>query len=158
MKKSGRAPVIMYKRPSKSAAGKTKQSCVDRRVHSRYELAVPVRFLWKGTHGAHHRGEGYTHDVSKHGVYVLTDSCPPPQSRVRMELLLPPLKRRGTPVHMRGRAQVVRIESGVQTLSRGFAAKVDNFTLHNRSNGFSREAGGLTQSQPMVSGVFSGLS
>lgn len=113
-------------------------NAVDRRNHSRYELAVPVTFQWKGDRGVRHRGEGYTRDVSKHGVFVLTNSCPPAESELRIEVHLPPLKRCGAPVQMRGRAQVVRIEAGPRIHSCGFAAKVENFTLHNRAHGFLR--------------------
>lgn len=113
---------------------------VDRRYHSRYELIVPVTFQWKGDRGVRHRAEGYTRDVSKHGVFVLTNSCPPAESVLRIEVHLPPLKRSGSPVQMRGRAQVVRIEAGNGIGSHGFAARVGNFTLHSKVNGRLREA------------------
>lgn len=121
------------------------KSAVDRRLHSRYELTVPITFHWKGERGVRHRGQGYTRDVSKHGVFVLTNACPPPESELRIEVHLPPLKRCGAPVEMRGRGRVVRIEAKPRMRSWGFAAEVENFTLHNKARGFLRATNKLPE-------------
>lgn len=125
--------MTMYKGRRTGVSEANGHRSVDRRVRSRYELTVPVTFLWKGVHGARYRGEGYTRDLSEHGIYVVTNTCPPLEANLRMELFLPPLKRRGAPVHMRGRAKIVRIESEPPAAPQGFAAIVNNFTLYSKT-------------------------
>lgn len=105
---------------------------VDRRRQHRYQLAALATFSWKETKGKKHRGEGYTRDVSKRGVFIVSDSCPPSHTKLRLDVILPPLKYDSAPVQMRGQGQVVRVEQGRTAKRKGFAAEVQHFTLRNK--------------------------
>ncbi len=58
-----------------------------RRAAVRYKLRLPVIFHWND--GTEHTGGGFTSDVALDGALILSSSCPPVGSEVRMEVLLP---------------------------------------------------------------------
>lgn len=114
---------------------------VDRRQNVRYDLAVPVIFVWKDHDGKRHREEGYTRDLSKEGAFVIANSCPPEGAYVQIELFLPPIRRDTSPVEMKGVARVMRVKAGGKAdSSGGFAILTQHFKLFNKAHREARVA------------------
>jgi hypothetical protein len=110
------------------------KTTTDQRRYRRYEMRVPVSFLWPSPPRRTHRGNGVTRDVSPKGVFVVSPSCPPLGTVVRIEVLLPSLQRNSSPIHMCGQATVVRVESGEGSAGApGFAVEVAHFSLLSKS-------------------------
>jgi hypothetical protein len=56
-------------------------------------------------------GEGLTRDVSEVGAYLFTARCPPVQTEIEIEIVVPPLH--GAPkAWLKGIMQVLRVEAG----------------------------------------------
>jgi hypothetical protein len=84
---------------------------VERRNAIRYRLDIPVVFRWQDGSGIRLNGEGVTRDVSEVGAYVFTARCPPLQTEVEIEIVVPPLH--GAPkAWLKGIMQVLRVEAG----------------------------------------------
>jgi hypothetical protein len=83
---------------------------VERRKSVRYQLEIPAVFRWEDGSGMRFQGEGVTRDVSDVGAYVFTASCPPLQTEVEIEIVVPS-KLPGTPkARLKGTMQVLRLE------------------------------------------------
>jgi hypothetical protein len=102
---------------------------MDRREDPRFNLNVPVRFLWKVPATEPRSGTGTTRDASLKGVFVFTDACPPVGSAVRLNVMLPSAAG-GSELVMRAQATVVRVEStnGAKALA-GFAAATKRYVI-----------------------------
>ena len=104
----------------------------ERRKHPRYGVRAPVDFLWKSLAGSLHKGEGFSRDIGTEGIFVITDSYPPAETGVQIEVFLPALKEGGSRLRMSAKAQVLRVEpaaSGKQF--GGFAAVSKSFALYD---------------------------
>ena len=104
---------------------------MDRRRTTRYKLSAPVNFSWRNPGGSHHRGQGFTRDISSDGTFVLTDTCPPPGVLIQIEVLFPAMEKDSV-LKMRAQGEVLRVEAiaGGDT-NRGFAAICKSFVLRN---------------------------
>lgn len=110
------------------------KTATDRRRYRRYEMRVPVNYFWPSPQRRTEWGNGVTRDISPKGVFVVSPSCPPRGTIVRIEVLLPSLHRNSSPIHMCGQAKVVRAESGQGSAGAlGFAVEVAHFSLHSKS-------------------------
>lgn len=121
-----------------ASALRATEHVVDRRQNVRYDLVVPVTFVWKNQNGKRHRAEGYTRDLSKEGAFVVANTCPPLGSYVQIKLFLPPLKRGTNPVQMSSTARVTRVDCGERYGQRaepssGFAIATQHFKLFNKA-------------------------
>jgi hypothetical protein len=76
----------------------------------RYRLDAPALFFWENTFHRRLQGEGTTRDVSVLGAFIATPTCPPVQSPVQVELILPSLAGMKTEIRIRGEARVIRVE------------------------------------------------
>ena len=76
----------------------------------RYRLDAPALFFWENAFLRRLQGEGTTRDVSVLGAFIATPTCPPIQSQVRVELILPSLAGMKTEIRIRGQARVIRVE------------------------------------------------
>ena len=94
---------------------------VERRKHRRFKLRAPVQFLWKSSGAGRQSAEGNTCDISPHGVFVQTQSCPPLGTNVQIDVFL--VNNSGSPIVMRASGNVVRIEKAQESLP-GFAVPI----------------------------------
>jgi hypothetical protein len=73
-------------------------------------LEAPAVFTWENFDHTRLQGEGLTRDVSLLGAFILTSTCPPNLTSIRVEMALPPLTGINADIRVIGEAQVVRIE------------------------------------------------
>lgn len=107
-------------------------------------MNASVMFRWSGPENGHHyQGEGITRDMSVAGAFVLTATCPPPNSYVQMEVFLP-LSDGGSRALMRADMLVMRVEHDNAGNKRsGFSAAGKGFSLRTFSEQASRLVDGL---------------
>jgi hypothetical protein len=103
------------------------------RKELRCRLDAPVLFFWENALHRRLQGEGTTRDVSVLGVFIATPTCPPIQTPVQVELILPSLTGMKTDIRIRGEARVIRVEHSWEgQRGNGFAVvrdDVDHWTL-----------------------------
>jgi hypothetical protein len=101
----------------------------------RHRLEVPVRFSWIDRHGARHRAEGKTRDISPGGVFLSARACPPAGTPVGLSIFLPPLSEHIPSWKMQTKGRVVRVEpSGSKGRLGGFAAISDKISVRVLDN------------------------
>jgi hypothetical protein len=84
---------------------------LEMRKEMRYRLDAPAHFTWgNGQQPQRVRGEGVTRDISVLGAFILAPSCPPVDSAIRVEIVLPSLTGLKPPIRFRAGARVVRVE------------------------------------------------
>ena len=83
---------------------------MEMRRESRYRMDAPALFFWESAHHSRFQGRGSTRDVSVHSAFILTATCPPVETSVQVELVLPTLTGTKTYICIRGEAQVIRVE------------------------------------------------
>jgi hypothetical protein len=106
-------------------------------------MNATVVFRWDGPDSGHYQGEGITRDMSVAGAFVLTATCPPPNSAVQMEVLLP-LSDGGSKALMKADMMVLRVEHDAAGNQRsGFSAVGKGFSLRTFSERASRLVSGL---------------
>lgn len=93
---------------------------MERRRAARFLLRCPAIFSWNDEQGRPQVGAGFTRDVSTVGVFVLSAAAPPAESRLQMQVLLPPPQPAEEGLKLQSEATVMRIES--QAEGSGFAA------------------------------------
>ena len=81
-----------------------------RRKYKRYRLEAPMIFSWKDARGLWHEDVGLTRDMSPAGTFVTSKSAPPLHTAIRFEVALPGQRTAGTPLLIRSRGRVVRVE------------------------------------------------
>lgn len=106
-------------------------------------MNASVMFRWSGPEDGHYQGEGVTRDMSVAGAFVLTATCPPPNSVVQMEVFLP-LSDGGSKALMKADMTVLRVEHDEAGNKRsGFSAVGKGFSLRTFSERVSRLVDGL---------------
>ena len=105
---------------------------MDMRKEIRYRLEAPAVFTWENFEHKRLQGEGITRDISLLGAFILSATCPPSLTSIRVELALPCVVGIEADIRIIGEAQVVRVErSNGGNGENGFA--VVPFDLHNWS-------------------------
>jgi hypothetical protein len=105
---------------------------LERRRQIRFGLHAPVHFLWIDRDGVIHKGEGFSRDISSHGVYVYAEWHVQPQSDadIKIDISLHSFSETDRAVHMSGSAKVIRVEpSATDEHSGGFVAASDSFAF-----------------------------
>jgi hypothetical protein len=105
---------------------------LERRRQIRFGLRAPVHFSWTDRSGAIHKGDGFSRDISSHGVYVYAEWHVQPQSDadIKVDILLHSSSEAQRSVHMSGEAKVIRVEpSATDEHSGGFVAASDSFVV-----------------------------
>jgi hypothetical protein len=109
---------------------------LERRRQIRFGLRAPVHFTWADRDGVVHKGDGFSRDISSHGVYVYTEGGTQPQrdADIEVDILLHSFSE-SHHLHMRGRARVVRVEP-VPSEERpgGFVAQSDSYVFQEGEN------------------------
>ena len=96
---------------------------MERRQCRRFDLRAEARWIWKDHKAVHHMGSGLTRDISTQGVFVYTDSLPPHDASVRVELILPSASPVEDGPRMVAKARTLRLEpAGPGKSDGGFAA------------------------------------
>jgi hypothetical protein len=104
---------------------------MDRREALRFNLNVPIRFMWKNHGTSAESGSGKTRDISFKGLFVLADVCPPVGSAIRGKVMLP--SPGGSDLVIRIKAVVLRVEpTDVNEYAGGFAALTKKYSLERR--------------------------
>jgi hypothetical protein len=104
---------------------------MDRREALRFNLNVPVHFIWKNNNASEEVGLGETRDISFRGLFVRCDACPPVGNTIQAKVMLP--SPGGSDLVMRIRATVLRVEStDSDEYTAGFAAVTKKYALERR--------------------------
>jgi hypothetical protein len=90
------------------------------RKTNRYPLSVPAVFHWVDQQGVHHCGAGFTRDIGTVGTFILCSTLPRAETKLELEILLPPSEAGSQGVRLSGQARVIRVQAAGQ--SSGFAA------------------------------------
>jgi hypothetical protein len=105
---------------------------MDRRKALRFNLNVPVRFMWKYHGRRAESATGETRDISFRGLFVVSDACPPVGSTIKARVTLPTPG--GLDLVMRLKATVLRVEAVVaDKYAGGFAALTKKYALERPS-------------------------
>ena len=81
------------------------------RKEVRYKIAALATFWWSYQGGTASAGQGVTQDISQGGVWVVSDTAPPPGSRIQMTVTLPRIEGSRYGMRLAGDGVVVRSES-----------------------------------------------
>jgi hypothetical protein len=101
---------------------------MDRREAPRFNLSVPVSFMWTIPGVGVRSGTGTTRNVSLQGLFVVTDIRPVAGSFVRLRVML--RSSSGLDLVLRARGTVLRVESaGDSTSGVGFAATTTRYVF-----------------------------
>jgi hypothetical protein len=104
---------------------------VERRKHIRYRLDLPAIFSWESSQRSRLQGEGITRDIDLEGVFIFTATCPPVETTIQLEVLLPPLTGAKATIRIKGEARVLRVEPRREKgVTGGFAVLSDGFNLY----------------------------
>jgi hypothetical protein len=102
----------------------------ERRRHKRFRLGAPVVVSWQDAQQVQHGGVGLTRDVSINGLFVLTNSPPPLQAKVKFKVFFSPVARAAKPQQIHDEGLVVRVEAIKNHAARsGFAVAGKRFVL-----------------------------
>jgi hypothetical protein len=112
----------------------SQSEALERRTQIRFSLRAPVHFLWKNRDGVVQHGDGFTRDISSRAAYVYTESQPPTDAEIDIDIVLAWLSEEHSSLHMSGKAKVIRVEATTTDEHSGaFVAGAESFTLHQRA-------------------------
>lgn len=90
----------------------------------RYQLLLPVIFQWTDSEGAIHKDGGFTRNIGSRGVYLVGAACPPENTTIELEVMLPVTWRQSSHcAKLVARLTVVRVQKMNEEW--GFAASGD---------------------------------
>ena len=112
---------------------------MDTRKEIRYRLEASAKFTWENFQNKPLQGEGITRDISLLGAFIVTPTCPPNLTMIRVEVVLPSLTGINADIRIVGMARVVRVDhpSGGQG-ENGFAVVRDDLGNWDLSTSQSR--------------------
>ena len=92
----------------------------ERRRATRFSIRAPAIFVWADAQGKQNQGGGFTRDVAINSAFVWCHMlCPPEQTKISVEVLLPKLAADAEPIRFYGEGTVTRVD--VTPAGRGFA-------------------------------------
>ena len=105
---------------------------LERRRLTRYILCLPVHFGYLDRDGVRDEGKGFTRDISLQGVYVYSESLPPADAEIDLDIYFTSLLEADKNVKWMAKAKVIRLEpSAIDERTGGFASVTGYFTLFN---------------------------
>ena len=108
---------------------------MERREHRRFDLQVPIQFNWKDRKGVRGLGSGRARNISIGGMFVYSDSLPPRDTEVRVELFFPSSQLVEAGVQMTTRARVLRLQPATPgKTDGGFAVVSQSFGMRRRKS------------------------
>jgi hypothetical protein len=94
----------------------------ERRIDIRYRIDAPVVFSWGNVLGVRLRAKGVTRDIGTKSAYIETFSCPPSDTLVEVEIILPFEVGVSKDLRVKGEALVIRLDrSSQKDHANGFA-------------------------------------
>src|SRR6266446_1494649 len=90
-------------------AGMRREAPRHARKAIRFPLKAPIVFSWADS-GIEKQGEGRTRDISEVGAFVLSSTCPPVGTQVRLKIFLPVLSSFEPQTRVEAVGKVVRVE------------------------------------------------
>jgi hypothetical protein len=112
---------------------------LDLRRFSRYLVSGPATFTWREEKGQM-QGNGWTRDINHVGAYIHSASCPPPGTRMDLQILLPPLGKAGRILKVQMDAHVLRVDAkDARRESTGFAVRCAHMSLRQGNEDVSGE-------------------
>jgi hypothetical protein len=104
---------------------------LERREQTRYGVRARVDFEWV-EEGVLQRGQGLTRDISSKGMFIYSDSEPPPRADLRVRVSFSSVAEALTSVQLRALALVLRLEpASSPELQHGFAILNRSYELHD---------------------------
>jgi hypothetical protein len=97
---------------------------VRQRSAVRYKLHLPVIFYWND--GIEHTAGGFTSNVALDGALILSRTCPPVGSYVRIEVLIPSPDRSGEELLIECTGKVTRVADRPGCAAFGVQGKFDD--------------------------------
>jgi hypothetical protein len=83
---------------------------MEMRRELRYRLDIPAIFSWQNTQQRRLYAEGITRDISVLGAFIVSPTCPPMDTQVEVEVVLPSFAGMKSAVRIKGEARVLRVE------------------------------------------------
>jgi hypothetical protein len=121
---------------------------LEKRKIVRYKLCLPVVFKWTDDNGLERQEAGFTRDISTGGLYVSCPKCPPINTTLLLEIVLPSKgEALSGGLRLGATATIVRLATKIE--EKGFAAVGELVMpqMHHHDNGnivdtkaFSRES------------------
>jgi PilZ domain-containing protein len=106
-------------------------NCLEQRERTRYGVRALADFEWMGEEVLR-RGQGLTRDISSKGMFIYSDSEPPPMVNLRVTVFFTSVTGAPAKVQLRAKALVVRVEpSSSPGIQQGFAILHRSWELHN---------------------------
>jgi hypothetical protein len=95
---------------------------MERREQIRFGVHAAVDFEWLDEEGVRQQGRGLTRDISSKGLFIYSDSQPPPRADLQVEVFFASITGANTNLQLRSRALVLRGEPAMERGERhGFA-------------------------------------
>jgi hypothetical protein len=96
---------------------------VNLRCQERFSIQAPAFISWSKRGGSRKKKrEGATRNISSMGIYIVAELGPRPGSTLSFDVLLPPMKKSGPALHIKGRGRILRVDSiAGNSAIRGFA-------------------------------------
>jgi hypothetical protein len=94
----------------------------------RYKLHLPVIFRWFD--GTSHTEGGFTYDVSVNAALILSKTCPPVGTELRIEFLIPCPDNQNEEIRIAGTGKVLRVTERPASFGVRIVFDDDQITRH----------------------------
>jgi hypothetical protein len=133
---------VQYERHGPPETSRNGGSCLEQREHIRYRVRAHVDFEWMDE-GVLRRGRGLTRDISSKGMFIYSDSEPPPKADLRVNVSFRSVAPTLTKAQLRANSLVLRVEPPSSPgADHGFAVLNRSYELHDGQSSLEdREAG-----------------
>jgi PilZ domain-containing protein len=102
---------------------------LERREHRRYSVQALVNFEWTDREGMLRRGAGVTRDIGVKGMYIFSDSRPPKDEALDINVSFQSVAEADVKLQMRATGVVIRVEPS------SIAGELHGFAVLNRIAG-----------------------
>ena len=97
---------------------------IERRTRTRFQLVFPVIFHWSD--GTEHCAVGYCRNIGLGGILIVSNSCPPLDTKVEIDVVLPAFDRAPSEILFRHTGRLVRTQVCDELLGFALAGRFDN--------------------------------
>ena len=94
-------------------------------------MRAQVDFAWKDPEGFPRLGQGFTRDITPSAMFVYTNSHPPENADIYVQVFLPPFAEGEPPLRLSAQARVLRVDAVPGEPQAGFVAVSMTLILHN---------------------------
>jgi hypothetical protein len=108
---------------------------LERREQIRLGVRALVKFEWFDGQGASHREQGFTRDISSKGLFIISDSLPPPKVDLQVDVSFESISGVEPNLELSAKALVIRLEPATTPgASGGFAVLNRSYSLANQAS------------------------